>query len=107
MGIRQEHHSAYVTSGYAHVDPFHGFYLLFHLPHTGFQKQRPITSVATAVEPKVSQPIKSAIKAAAAAAVVPSDGKVNGGSNGQLKKKRKTAATKNGDAKRKKATDFF
>ncbi|GAB5588838.1 hypothetical protein Unana1_03738 [Umbelopsis nana] len=72
-----------------------------------FQKQRPITSVATAVEPKVSQPIKSAIKAAAAAAVVPSDGKVNGGSNGQLKKKRKTAATKNGDAKRKKATDFF
>jgi hypothetical protein len=69
----------------------------------GFQKQRPITSVAAAVETKISQPMKSAIKAAIAA----SDDKPTTATNGHATKKRKSTVTKNGDGKRKKATDFF
>ena len=71
-----------------------------HFLNVGFQKQRPITSVATTVEPKISQPIKPAIKSAVAS----SNGEVEIGA-----KKRKAGATsgKNGSVKRKKATDFF
>ncbi|KAI9286711.1 nucleolar protein,Nop52-domain-containing protein [Umbelopsis sp. AD052] len=66
-----------------------------------FQKQRPITSVVTAIEPKVARPMKSAIRIRAAQN---GDEDEEPKSNGTKKRK---AGAKNGDAKRKKATDFF
>jgi hypothetical protein len=71
---------------------------------TGFQKQRPIASVATAIETKVAQPIKSAIKISVTESPI-EDEPVK--TNGHAGTKKRKAAAKNGDAKRKKASDFF
>ncbi|KAI8578367.1 hypothetical protein K450DRAFT_301188 [Umbelopsis ramanniana AG] len=69
-----------------------------------FQKQRPITSVATAIESKVARPMKSAIKIRA---TENGDQDEASKTNGHAATKKRKASAKNGDAKRKKATDFF
>jgi len=70
-----------------------------------FQKQRPITSVATTIESKVARPMKSAIRIRAAAGNGDQGEEVK--TNGHATTKKRKATAKNGDAKRKKATDFF
>ncbi|KAJ2955843.1 hypothetical protein NQZ79_g8221 [Umbelopsis isabellina] len=75
-----------------------------------FQKARPIAAVATAVEPKIVRPMKSAIKITPASSEDGSEQEDLVVPNGQTGKKRKAAAApakKNGTTKRKKAKDFF
>jgi hypothetical protein len=78
--------------------------LFLSLAFSGFQKQRPITSVATAIEAKVARPMKSAIRIRAAEN---GDQDEEAKTNGHASTKKRKATAKNGDAKRKKATDFF